>query len=127
MTKDAINPELKKHIPKSGLVLILGTLGSGKSVLGYSLIDAISRETNRKAYVHGFPWGKANLLPRSISTLRQGADLPEYSVVLLDEAYYYLYAREHYSQINKRFGRLAGLSRQKGILAIYISQEAGKL
>jgi len=126
MIKDVVSPELKKHIPESGLCLILGQLGSGKSALGYALVDEISRATNRKAYVHGFPRGKAHLLPRNISTLREN-DPPEDSVVLFDEAYYTFYAREHYSQINKRMGRIAGLARQKGILCIYISQEAGKL
>jgi len=126
MVKDVVSPELKKHIPESGLCLILGQLGSGKSALGYALLDEISRASNRKAYVHGFPRGKAHLLPRNISTLREN-DPPEDSVVLFDEAYYTFYAREHYSQINKRMGRIAGLARQKGILCIYISQEAGKL
>jgi len=122
-----LNPELRNLIPHYGLILILGSPGSGKSVLGYGILDQISRETRRKAYVHGIPLEKRKYLPRNFNLWQDLSVPPENGVILYDEAYLSFFARDALSKQNRLMAQFVGLIRHRNTLAIYITQEAGKL
>ena len=66
---------------------------------------------------------------RALQVLRDGGynAITEDAVVLIDEAYIAADARSWRGQRNRLLGHLTGLSRQKDVLALYISQEAAKV
>lgn len=121
---EVISEKLAGVIPGDGLVLILGGTGSGKSVLGYGLLEKFHRKG--KTYVYGLPIEKSTLLPDDIR-LMTTIDFPENSIILCDEAYISFYSRQPMSERNKFMDVFAGLVRQKNILAIYITQSSRKL
>lgn len=122
-----IHPKLASAIPQAGLVLVAGDIRTGKSTLAYGLAEAMhQRYPERPCHVWGFPEAKAGLLPLWITSI-EDPEFPEDSIVVADEAYRQLYARESMSQANKDADQFAGLVGQKGILAIYLTQTARKL
>lgn len=120
-----VNERLLRLVPSVGIALILGSEGSGKSVLGYSILESL-KDSGRKLVVYGLPLEKSIYLPDWIhvcSTL----DFPEESIVLADEAYIKFHSRGSMTNPNKYMDLFSGLVRQKDILAIYISQFSRKL
>lgn len=125
-----LSSELRKHIPDAGIVLIIGSKGFGKSALGYGILNDIGDETDRDKFVYGFPEGKKDkVLPAQRTGIKLLKDFepPDNTVVVYDEAYIQFFSRMHSSQANKFMARFGGLIRQKGILAIFISQELSKV
>jgi len=126
MTKSVVSPELEKHIPDTGIVLILGNKGSGKSVLGHALLY-LAKKTGRKAKLHGVPKGrKTTLLPDWI-TIADSIEPEQDSITLYDESYISFHARAHRSKESQAMSRIAGLVRHYNALAVFITQSVGKL
>lgn len=122
-----LGEELSRLIPNEGLVLIAGGIGSGKSCLGYSILEHLhATEPSRSIFVFNFPAAKASLLPDYITTI-YSVEFPEGSIVLIDEAYLTFYSKDHANSINRFMDKFAGLVRQKNILAIFITQTTRKL
>lgn len=123
-----IHKKFEEIVPNEGhMGMIFGDIRSGKSCLAYALLEHLSMEYNRDAYVYGLPREKAYLLPPSITPIYSLDDLAENSIVLFDEAYISFYSRMSSSNINKMMDTLAGLVGQKNILAIYITQQTRRL
>jgi hypothetical protein len=104
------------------VVLILGKRGSGKSALGYRLL-----ELNRYAltpYVLGLPRQGQGLLPDWIGVVQNLDNIPPESIVLVDEAYLRYHSRESLAASNIEMSRVLNLSRQMEQTLIFISQEA---
>jgi hypothetical protein len=120
-----VSEKLLRLIPPMGIVLVLGSEGSGKSVLGYSILESL-KDSGRQIAVYGFPSQKAIYLPDWIR-ICSGLDFPEGAIVLADEAYLQWHSRGSMSNPNKFMDAFSGLVRQKNILAIYISQFSRKL
>lgn len=120
-----VNEELLRLIPRVGIALILGSEGSGKSDLGYGIMEAL-KDSGRPLFVHRMPLESQIYLPDYIHA-SMSDDLPDKSIVLADEAHIEYYSRNSQSSKNKYADTVAGLVRQKDILAIYISQFARKL
>ena len=120
-----VSAKLRRLIPRMGIVLILGGEGSGKSNLGYGVLESL-RDTGRKLLVYGLPPEKSIYLPDWIR-ICPNLDIPEGSVTLVDEAYIQFYSRGSMSSQNKFMDMFSGLVRQKDILAIYITQSSRKL
>lgn len=122
-----INPILAKLIPKTGLCIIAGGIGSGKSCLAYGMLEYIhTRYPNRKIGVFGFPEDKIKILPSWITPIYDN-EFPDGSVVLVDEAYIQFHSRESMSERSKFIDLFSGLVRQKDIFGIFISQTFRKL
>lgn len=117
-----INPLLKKLLPRTGIVLIIGRRGSGKSVTAHAILDELHYD--RECYIYNFP--KPEYLPNYIHTT-QDLEFKEGSVVLVDEGYMNFSARKGMSQNNQFIDNLNGLARQKDLLIIYITQEAARI
>ncbi len=117
-----INPLLKKLLPRTGIVLIIGRRGSGKSVTAHAILDEMHYD--RECYIYNFP--KPEYLPDYIKVTND-LEFKEGSVVLVDEGYMNFSARKGMSQNNQFIDNLNGLARQKDLLIIYITQEAARI
>ena len=107
------------------VVVVLGKRGSGKSALGYRLL-----ELNRyrlKPYVVGLPKSAVHELPGWIGSVPTLDDLPHGSVALIDEAYLTYHARESMSEKNRSVSQLLNLSRQRNQTLVFVTQEARQL
>ena len=123
----AVNPVLLKAIPGLGLTLVAGGVGSGKSCLVYSLLEAFHQlDTTRPCAVFNFPKGKVHLLPDYIRPT-DDLNFPERSIVVADEAYMSFHSKDQNSDANKFMDLLSGLVRQKELLVFFVSQTTRKL
>lgn len=121
------NEIILKHMPEVGFGLIMGDIRSGKSTIGYSLLEDIGIKNVREMQVFGLPKQKIHLLPPHIKPTYNLNDLHEEGAVLFDEAYKEFYSREHQKNTNKLIDLLAGLAGQKGMLGIFITHQSRKL
>jgi len=121
-----LNPTLLGLIPKEGLILILGGIGSGKSALAYKIAEVMHFTLNKPVYAFGFPEDKSHTLPDFIQPV-QSVEFPEKSIVLSDESYLQFHSRSFMAEQSKFMDVFTGLVRQKAILAVYVSQTARKL
>lgn len=104
------------------LVMIVGKRGSGKSALGYRLLELFrSRLT---PYVVGVPSGARKLLPEWIGIIPSLEDLPPKSISLVDEAYIAYHSRHSMASESKAMSQALNLSRQRDQTLIFVSQEA---
>jgi hypothetical protein len=104
------------------VVLILGKRGSGKSALGYRLL-----ELNRYAltpYVLGLPKQGQKLLPDWVGIAQNLDNIVPKSIVLVDEAYLRYHSRESLAASSIEMSRVLNLSRQMEQTLIFVSQEA---
>lgn len=122
-----VHEKILEHMPRVGFGLIMGDIRSGKSVLGYGLLEELGTQFKRDMLVYGLPRDKAHLLPAHITPVYKVADLKEHSVVLFDEAYKEFYSREWQKDPNKMIDTLAGLAGQKEMLGLFISHQSRKL
>lgn len=123
--KNPVSTELLRNIPSVGIALIIGSEGSGKSVLAYGLLEGL-KKTGRIIVNYGFPLEKAPLLPDWIKVIST-FDFPEEAIVLVDEAYLQFHSRDSMSGKSKFMDNFSGLVRQKDILALYLTQSTRKL
>jgi len=84
------------------VVLIIGRRDSGKSVLGYRLLELL--RGHGTPYVVGLPANAVKLLPDWIGVMERLEDVPNGSVVLVDEAYLSLHARTGMSEAGRSIG-----------------------
>lgn len=113
------------RIVHPSVVLILGKRGSGKSALGYRLLELLRYMAN--IYVVGVPEQARSLLPEWIGIVSSLEDLPNKCIALVDEAYLAYNSRGSMTAKNKAMSQALNLSRQKEQTLIFISQEAGHI
>lgn len=104
------------------IVLVLGKRGSGKSALGYRLLELFKYSLT--PYVLGVPAEGQKLLPEWIGMAQGLEDIPRKSIVLADEAYLRYHSRESLSATSKEMSHCLNLSRQRDQTIIFITQEA---
>jgi len=112
-------------IQHPSIVLILGKRGSGKSALGYKLLE-YSRYT-ATPYVVALPSEARKLLPDWIGMAARLEDIPPKAVVLVDEANISYHARSSMAAKAKAMSQLVNLSRQREQTLVFVSQEARQL
>lgn len=103
-------------------VLILGKRGSGKSALGYRLLEHLRYTAS--PYVVGLPQEARKLLPDWVGMATSLEDVPPKSIVLVDEAYMPYHARSSMAAEAKSMSQRLNLSRQREQTLIFVSQEA---
>ena len=115
----------KTKIVHPSVVLILGKPGSGKSALGYRLLELLRYVAD--IYVVGFPEQARSLLPECIGIVPSLEDLPNKCIALVDEAYLAYHSRGSMTAKSKAMSQALNLSRQKEQTIIFITQEAGHI
>ena len=112
----------RRVIVHPSVVLILGKRGSGKSVLGYRLLELF--RYGLTPYVLGLPKQAHRLLPEWIGHVSSLEDVPAKSIVLVDEAYLRFHSRESLAATSRLMSRILNLSRQRQQTLVFVSQEA---
>jgi hypothetical protein len=107
------------------IILILGARGSGKSALGYKILEYLKHTAD--PYMVGLPQKARKLLPVWIGSVPSIEDIPQNSVVLVDESYTQFHSRTSSSDRARSLSNLINLSRQRGITLGFISQEARQI
>ncbi len=111
--------ELAMH---PSVILILGKRGSGKSSLGYWLLEQLRTAT--KPYVIGLPESAVLKLPDWIGIAVSLEEVPPGSTILIDEAYIHFHARNSQTSANKELSQALNLSRQNDQTLIFVTQES---
>jgi len=105
-------------------ILILGSKGQGKSALGHAFLEYIHARTGKPAVILGAPKEKSRLFPNWVRIVEDWNEVPEGSIVLVDEAGIVLFSRNSMSKANKTFAEINAISRQKNLTLIYTSQSS---
>ncbi len=113
--------DFKDRLKRSSLImLIIGKRGSGKTALGFKLLEVLAGK--RKSYYIG----KAKL-PWWIHQVESIDKITNNSLVLVDEAALSFSARESMSKSNKFLGKLMVIARHKNLTLIIITQNSAML
>lgn len=111
-------------IPPS-VVLVLGGRGSGKTALGFRLLELFRYKLT--PYVIGLPSQCAHLLPDWIGIEERLEDVPSGSISLVDEAYLSNHARDWAKAESRDLCRLLNLSRQQDKTIIFSAQQGRQI
>ena len=115
----------REVIVHPSVVLVLGKRGSGKSALGYRLLELF--RYGLAAYVLGIPKQAQRLLPDWLGVSQTLEDVPQASIVLIDEAYLTYHSRESLKAQSREMSRIVNLSRQRNQTLIFVTQEARQI
>ncbi len=115
----------RRLAPHPSVIIVLGKRGSGKSALGYRLLELLRDVA--APYVVGLPREAQTLLPEWIGCIDALEDVPQGSVVLLDESYLQYSARASMTAAGRGLGAIVNLSRQRGQTLIFIVHETRQL
>lgn len=113
------------NIQHPSVIAIIGSRDSGKSATGYKLLELF--RPRAAPYVVGAPGKIRKLLPIWIGLVGTLDEVPENSVVLVDEAYLQFGSRNSMSATGRKIGELVNLSRQRNITIIFVAQEARQM
>ncbi len=112
----------RQKIVHPSVVMILGKRGSGKSALGYRLLELFRYVGS--PYVVGVLASARRLLPDWIGIAPTLEEVPHKAVALVDEAYLTYHARGSMARESKAMSQLLNLSRQREQTIIFVTQEA---
>jgi hypothetical protein len=108
----------------SQIILIFGKRGSGKSTLGFRLMENIHAKKKRPCYVIGVG---EEFLPEWISEVEHVDDAKNGGIVLVDEGAISFSSRESMKTANKDLGKLLAIARHKGLTLLFITQNTGMI
>ncbi|RLI98116.1 MAG: hypothetical protein DRO99_01550, partial [Candidatus Aenigmatarchaeota archaeon] len=116
----------QKLLRSSMIMLIIGKRGSGKTSLGFKLLEFLHYKGRgeRKCYVLGY--SKTDL-PRWVKKADKIDDAPENSVVLIDEGAIGYFSRDSMKQANKELSRLMTVARHKNLTLLIITQNSAMI
>ncbi len=106
------------------IMLIFGKRGSGKSALGFRILENIHDKTNRKCYVLGV---RQEVLPQWIATVDDVEQVANGGVILVDEGAVAFGARESMQAKNRELGKLMAIARHKDLTLLFVTQNTGML
>ena len=112
-------------IKHPSVILILGNRGSGKSALGYRLLQYM--QFSADVYVVGLPRKARRLLPEWIGSVPTLEKLPPNVIALIDESYTLFHSRSSASSRAKALSNLINLSRQREQTLIFVTQESRQI
>ena len=123
------------RIPTTGLLVITGHRGEGKSALGWWLAQEMNRKTGKSVAAFGIPKEAQQALPKrgfGKGGIRYIADLQTLSalkpsIVVCDEAAFLANSRRAMSKQNQEWLKLIAVARHKDHLLIFIHQHSRQL
>jgi len=108
----------RKLEEKSGIVVIAGRRGAGKTALGFRILENIASKKVRPVYALLFP----GILPAWINRITSMMDAPNGSVVLIDETSLEFRAKSLNTRKNNRILELFAIARHKDLSLFFITQ-----
>ena len=105
------------------IMLILGRRGAGKTALGMKFVE-IGRMFNKIPYVIGF---ENSRIPKWIKKANHLSDIPNNSLVLIDEAGISFSSKDSMKKANKNLTNLLSIARHKNLSLIFITQSSAML
>ncbi len=109
-------------LPPGSVTLIIGKPGSGKSALGYFLLERLHYRTS--CYVVNLPKRAHRNLPLWLGVVESLEEAPLDAALLVDEGALQFSARMSASEKNRRLLEAISLARQRNQIIIFIAQEA---
>jgi len=114
----------QNYLKKSQVMLIFGKRGSGKSTLGFRLMENIRAETGRPGFVLGV---KQSLLPSWIDEVGSVDEVKNGGVILVDEGAIAFSARQSMKKGNVELGKLLAIARHKDLTLLFVTQNTGMI
>jgi len=114
----------KKLLGKSLIITIAGKRGSGKSTLGFRIMENARAKKKRPCYVIGVP---QEVLPNWIESIEGLDEVKNGGVVLVDEGAISFSSRESMKKGNRQLGKLMAVARHKDLTLILITQNTGMI
>ncbi len=112
----------ERTLQKYGLImLIVGRRGGGKTALGMQFLAWFNHVARRRCYGIGYNSAK---LPRWVHKANYIEDIPNDSVVLVDEAAILFFSRETMTSMNKMLTKLMAIARHKNLSMVLITQSS---
>ncbi len=122
-------------VPSTGVLIITGHRGQGKSALAWWLADYMREKTNKSVAALGVPKLAQKLFPKRgfgrggikfVDKLEQVSKLKP-SIVICDEAAFLAGARDGMSKNNKDWLKLIAICRHKDHLLVFVHQQSRQL
>ncbi|MBI4017171.1 MAG: hypothetical protein HY363_05775 [Candidatus Aenigmarchaeota archaeon] len=115
---------LSRLMNDSLIISICGRRGSGKSTLGFRLMENINAKTRRPCFVLGV---QQDVLPAWIDSVEDLNEIRNGGVVLVDEGAVSFSSRNAMSKKNKALGELLAIARHKDLTLLLVTQNTGML
>ena len=115
---------LKSLETTSRVVMIVGRRGSGKSALGFRLLENIHSKSKRPCFALGV--GQA-LMPKWIKEITNLEEAKAKGIVLVDEGAISFSSRESMKKENIDLGKLLAVARHKDLSAILVTQNTSMI
>ena len=106
------------------IVLIFGKRGSGKTALGFKILENAYNKTKRKCFVLDVP---REVLPSWINSVNDVEEVPSGGIVLVDEGALNFSSRESMSKTNKEISKIMAIARHKDLTLLFITQNTGMI
>lgn len=114
----------KMESSESTIGIILGARGTGKTAFGIRLLENIHARYRRPCVALGF---EESALPYFITPVATPKDIPNNSLVLIDEGGILFNSRRSMSNANKLLSQLLLIARHKDLSILFISQNSSNL
>ena len=114
----------KRLLNSSLIIAIAGRRGSGKSTLGFRILENIATKTKRKAFVLDVP---QNVMPSFITSVNNLDEVKNNSVLLVDEGALAFSSRNAMTKDNKALADLLAIARHKDLTLILVTQNTSMI